>query len=82
MVLNVKFDAFFWREERWNIEFDAFFWREERCMGRCSGVRPACSRGRGSWFMVRKIMGELIFGEYVRSFRTMSTLEHIAYSPT
>ena len=29
MVLNVKFDAFFWREERWNIEFDAFFWREE-----------------------------------------------------
>ena len=30
----------------------------------------------------RKIMGELIFGEHVRSFRTISTLEHIAYSPT
>ena len=30
----------------------------------------------------RKIMDELIFGEYVRSFRTISTLEHIAHSPT
>ena len=27
-------------------------------------------------------MDELIFGEYVRSFRTISTLEHIAHSPT
>ena len=36
------------------------------------------NEGWQSW----KIMCELIFGEYVRSFRTICTLQHIAHSPT